>query len=122
MKVSLHDECVCSGDIVTYECTIDSDYGGITLWMGDFFDCLGDSQVIELIHSHFITNKPGGQASNAHICNDGNVTGRIISNDNGSFISQLDVILTSDIAGKAIECALDNGTVHKVGSLNLSTG
>ena len=48
--------------------------------------------------------------------------GRIVRVENGSFTSQLNVILTPDIAGKNTECAYDNGTIYRVGSLNLTTG
>ena len=118
----MHNNCLCPGDVVTYECTVVGDYGGITIWMGDFFSCLADSQVIELVHSQLITNRPEGKAFNARTCNDGNIVGRIVRVENGRYISQLNVTLTSDIVGKSIECAYDNGTVYRIGSLNLTTG
>ena len=37
MEVSMNNDCICSGDTVTYECTVVGDNGGITVWMGDFF-------------------------------------------------------------------------------------
>ena len=37
MEVSMNNGCICSGDTVTYECTVVGDNGGITVWMGDFF-------------------------------------------------------------------------------------
>ena len=120
--MSTHNNCLCPGDVVTYECTVVGDYGGITIWMGDFFRCLANSRVIELVHNQLITNRPEGEAFNARTCNDGNIVGRIVRVENGRYISQLNVTLTSDIVGKSIECAYDNGTVYRIGSLNLTTG
>ena len=121
MEVSMSNDCACPGDTLTYECTVVGDIGGITLWMGDFFHCPNGRQEIQLLHSDF-TNGRGEEAYSTQICNNGDVVGRNIRGENGSFTSQLYVTLTSDIAGKTIECAYDNGTVHRVGSLNLAIG
>lgn len=122
MVPSISSDCICLGNTVTYECTVQGDYGGFTLWMGDFFYCSLSShqQFIELGHSQLLTNSV--QGGEAKVCNNGNIVGRIIRIENGSFISQLNVTLTSDIAGRSIKCAYDNGTVHRVGSLNITTG
>ena len=117
----MSNDCVCPGDIVTYECTVVGDIGGITLWMGDFFRCPNGKQVIELVHSDF-TNVRGGEAYSTQMCNDGNVVGMIVRAESGSYTSQLNITLMSDIAGKSTECSYDNGTVHRVGSVNLTTG
>ena len=121
MKVSTSNGCVCPDDILTYECTIVGDIGGITLWMGDFFHCPSGRQEIQLLHSDF-TNRRGREAYNTQICNDGNIVGRIVKAENGSYTSQLNATLTSDIVGKAINCSYDNGTVHRVGTLNITEG
>ena len=115
--------CACPGDILTYECTVAGDIGGITVWMGDFLHCPNGRQKIQLFHSDF-SNGQGREAYSTQMCNDGNVVGRIVSSENGSYTSytsQLNVTITSDIVGpgKIIECAYDNGTVHRVGSLNI---
>lgn len=105
---------------MTYECTVTGDYGGLTLWKGDFFNCESHEQDIELRHDREINDVRGGDAK---ICNDGNIAARIVRTVNGSFISQLDITLTSDIAGKTIGCAYDNGTAeHRVGSLRITKG
>ena len=120
--MSMSSDCACPGDILTYECIVTGDIGGITLWMGDFFHCPNRRQEIQLLHSDF-TNERGREAYySTQMCNDGNVVGRIIRSENGSYTSQLNVTFTSDIAGRTIECAYDNGTVHRVGSLNLVVG
>ena len=122
MKVSMSNDCVCPGDIVTYECIVNGDPGGITVWMGEFFRCPSGKQVIELVHSQF-SNGPGGELFSTRICNDGNIIGRIVRIENGSFTSQLNVTLTSGIVGKSILCIYDYGTsIRRVGSLNLTTG
>ena len=110
---------------MTYECTVYGGYEGVTVWMGDFFHCSSGKQAIELLHNHFSPERSGGGASNVRICNDGNnnIAGRIMRVENDSyFISQLNVTLTPDIAGKSIECAYDNGTIHTVDLLNITTG
>jgi hypothetical protein len=119
--VSLSDECICPGDTVTYECTVIGNYGGFTVWVGDFFRCSSGRQVIELRH-HQLMNIQEGGVPNARICNNGSIAGRLIRVENGRFTSQLNVTLTSDIVGRSIECAYDNGTIHRIGSLNLTTG
>ena len=117
----MNNDCVCPGDTLTYECTVVGDRGGITVWMGDFFRCPNGKKEIGLLHSDF-TNGQAGGVYNTQTCNDGNVVGRIIRVENGVFTSQLNVTLTSDIIGRSIECAYDNGTTHRIGSLNLTTG
>ena len=114
------NDCNCLGNTVTYECTIHGEYGGFTLWAGNFFLCSSGGKVIELEHRELLNNNAHG--GEAKFCNNGNIAGRIIQVENGSFTSQLNVTLTSDIVGQNIKCAYDNGTVHGVGSLNLTTG
>ena len=101
---------------MTYECTV---FGGaevITVWKGDFFRCSTGKRLIELVHRQRYD-------FSSQICNDGNVVGRFVRVENNSFISQLNVTLTHDIAGKSIECISDNGTyTERVGSLNLTSG
>ena len=121
IEVSICNDCICPGDTVRYECTVFGDYGGFTIWTGDFFHCSNGKRVVELRH-HQLSNAQGGGASNTRTCNDGNIVGRLIRVENGSFTSQLNVTLTSDIVGKSIECAYDNGTIHSIGSLNLTAG
>ena len=125
MQVPISNDCVCPGDVVIYECTVSGDYGGITVWMGDFFRCSNGNQEMALVHSQF-TDGPGGETFNTRICDNGDVriVGRIIRVENGSFTSQLNVTLTPDsdiLAGRRIECAYDNGTsVYPIGSATLN--
>ena len=121
MEVSMNNDCICSGDTVTYECTVVGDNGGITVWMGDFFRCPNSKREIGLLHSDF-TSVQGGGAYSIWTCNNGNVVERIVRAENGRYTSQLNVTLTSDIIGQSIECAYDNGTIHRVGSLCVTAG
>jgi hypothetical protein len=117
MEVSTNNNnyCVCLGDTVTYECTVVGDNGGITVWTGDFFRCPNGKREIGLVHNDFTRER-------VYTCNDGNVVGRIVRAENGSYTSQLNVTLTPDLVKKSIECAYDNGTIHRVGSLNITEG
>ena len=46
---------------------------------------------------------------------------RFVRIENGSFISQLNITLICDIAGKGIECIRDNGTsTEGIGAMNLT--
>ena len=88
------------------------------MWTGDFFiHCPNNKR--EMILQHEV-----GEASEFtdQTCNNGGIVGRIVRVENGVFTSQLNVTLTSDIVGRSIECAYDNGTIYKIGSLNLTTG
>jgi hypothetical protein len=118
MDVSMNNDCLCPGDTVTYECTVIGDNGGITVWTGDFFRCPNGEREIGLVHNDFAS----GQRVRMYMCNDGNVVGRIVRAENGGYTSQLNVTLTSYSVGQSIECAYDNGTIHRVGSLNLTAG
>jgi hypothetical protein len=124
--VPISNDCVCPGDVVTYECTVVGDYGGITVWMGDFFRCSNGKQEIALVHSQFTLGPEGEAASNTRTCNSGDtrIVGRIVRVGNGSFTSQLNITLPPDsdiIAGRSIECAYDNGTsVYPIGAATLN--
>ena len=87
------------------------------MWTGDFFvQCPNNKR--EMILQHEVSDSEFVD----QMCNNGSIIGRIIGIENGVYISQLNVTLTSDIVGRSIECAYDNSTIHKIGSLNLTTG
>ena len=112
------NDCVCPGDILTYECTVLGGSGGLTVWKGDFFHCSNGIQQIELVHVQLME----GDFS-SRTCNDGSIVAKIVRVENDSFISQLNVTLTHNITGRSIECISDNGTTtESVGSLNLTSG
>jgi hypothetical protein len=120
VELSVSNDCFRPCDTVMYECTVIGDQGGFTVWMGDFFHCSSGKRVMELQHSP--TRVGDTPEFTDRTCNNGSIMGRIILAENGIFISQLNVTLTSDIVGRSIECAYDNGTIHRIGSLNLTTG
>ena len=62
----------------------------------------------------------GGESKS---CNNGTILGRSVSGDNNTYISQLIVSITSDLAGKNIECVYDNETdVTNVGMITIAVG
>ena len=103
MQVPTND-CVCPDDIVTYEYTVFGGIGTTTIWKSDFFQCSSGKQLIELVHRSLT------EESHARICNNGDIVGRIVRNENNYFTSQLNITLTDDITGGIIECISDNGT------------
>ena len=118
IEVSVNNDCIRPCDTVTYECTVFGDQGGFTVWTGDFFiHCPNNKTVMILQHEV-------GEASEFidQTCNNGSIVGRIVRVENGVYISQLSVTLTSDIVGRSIACSYDNGTIHEIGSLNLTMG
>ena len=113
-------DCVCPGDIVTYECTVTGGRGETTVWKGGAFHCPSNKHEIVLLHSRF-TSESEDEAFGE--CNDGAIVGRGLRVENNSYTSQLNVTLTSDLAGESIECVHDDGiNITKVGSLNIPTG
>ena len=79
--------------------------GGATVWRGTAFDC--SSYEITLLHSRFADGTFG-------VCNDGDIVARSLSVENNNYTSQLNVNVTSKIAGKTIECVNDdtNATIQ----------
>lgn len=97
IELSVNNDCIRPCDTVTYECTVNGDQGGFTVWAGDFFYCSSGKRVIEL--QHMPTRVGDTPEFTDRTCNNGNIVGRIIRVENGSFTSQLNVTLTSDIIG-----------------------
>ena len=110
------NECVCPGNIVTYECTVFGGIGATTVWKSDIFQCSSGKQVIEFVH------KLSTLEEGYRVCNNGDIAGRIVRIENNHFTSQLNVTLSYDVAGRNIECISDNGTnTHRIGLLNITT-
>ena len=69
--------------------------GSGTIWTGSAFDCLHTgNEIFFLSHSR----------TGAAICNNGAIVANVISVEERNYTSQLNVTVTSDIAGKTIEC------------------
>ena len=108
-------DCVCSNDVVTYECTICG--GFATVWEGSAFDC--PSQEITLPNNNFGTPQAVG------VCNNGRIVARGLSMENGCYTSQLNVTFDAGLQFRAVICSADNGThTREVGHdvLHASTG
>ena len=115
--IKVSNDCVCPGDIVTYECTVVGGIGATIIWKSDFFQCPSGKKLIELVHRPLTE----GEEFHTRICNNGNIAGRIVRIENVGYTSQLNITLTYDIAGESIECIGDNGTnTHRIGLLTLT--
>ena len=102
---ALTSGCVCPGDTLTYECTVEG--SGFTIWTGTALDC---PYHIALRHSQF-SSTYGAFAT----CNNGAIVARSLSVEGNNYTSQLNVTLNSNTAGKTIMCFSDDGvrsTIH----------
>ena len=101
------DSCTCEGYNQTYECTISG--GAATVWKGSAFDCPERGNEITLFHNN---------NSTVGVCNDGEITARIIRVENDTYTTQLTVNISSELVGQNITCANDTGTeLSEVGSI-----
>ena len=82
--------------------TNESEPVGLTIWRGTAFNCL--SGEIVLLHNQFTSDSDEGVSTHDE-CNNGSIQGYSVRAENGCFISQLSVVMTSDLIGKSIECA-----------------
>ena len=95
-------DCVCSGDVLTYECTVVG--SGSTVWEGSAFQCSGiNNNFILLRHSQFSSpEKPRG------VCNNGRIVARAIEVVDNNYISQLNVTVSPVTNNKTVKCVHDN--------------
>ena len=102
---------------MTFQCEVYGGPFGATLWKGSAFNCT--SQEIILTHGQF-SHMNGAQGE----CNSGSIIAHSISVENGSYVSQLKVNVTSNLIDKSIECSYDDNGGNKalVGSLNITKG
>ena len=85
-----------------YECTVMGGVlGGATVWKGTAFDC--PLNEIALLHSRFTSAN-----SIFGVCNNGAIVARSLPVEGNNYTSQLNVTVTSDIAGETIMCVHDN--------------
>ena len=71
-----------------------------TIWRGSAFNCASTGNEINLFNSSV-----GDQT-----CNSGMITGQVIKHERNNYISQLNVVFSTDLIGRTIECASDNGS------------
>ena len=104
-------KCICPGYNVIYQCTVLG--GQFTIWGGTAFQCTGGT--ITLRHSDF------GSPSAAGECNNGQIIGRGISQENTCYTSQLNVTLSEGLVGETVTCGADNAPPASVHSIVLAT-
>ena len=98
IDLALTSGCVCPGDTLTYECTVEG--YGVTIWTGTALDC---PYHIALRHSQF-SSTYGVFAT----CNNGAIVARSLSVEGNNYTSQLNVTFNSNTAGKTIMCLHDS--------------
>ena len=91
--------CSCPGDTLTFECTVVGEPYGLTVWSA-LSNCSG--QEITILHRDFGVNTAAA-FRNCYSSNN-SIVARGLRVENGSYISQLNVTVTSDVIGKSIEC------------------
>ena len=108
MKISRDEsnDCSCVGDTLTFECTVMNELQ--TIWGGSAFNCGSTGNEINIRIS----------TARDEICNKGLITGRVIEREEGNYTSQLTIILSSDLIGKNIECASNNGSHYNIAISN----
>ena len=105
--------CTCERHNQVYECRVGG--SGAIVWKGTAFDCSSSSNEITLFQS----------SSDAIICNNGVISGRIIRAENNISVSQLTVSVSAKMISINISCYHDNGgNQNLIGSslLILTTG
>ena len=124
--MSKENECLCPGDVISYECTVVGNSAVNVVWKGSALMCSStNNEIILPLHDRNNTSLIGRRGY-YKTCNNGTISGKIIAaHENGTYTSQLLVYSTEStpgtIIGKSIECAYDDGaTETTVGSLNIS--
>ena len=96
-------DCVCSGDVVTYECNVCGGNATVTVWSGSGFQCA--SNEIILSHRDF-----EGTGSESGVCNNREIVGQIEFAENECYLSQLNVTFNDQLQDSTVICSVDNGT------------
>ena len=100
------DYCTCPNRIATYKCVVNGT--GFTLWQGTAFECPASENIIRLRHSEFSNGTMG-------LCNNREIVGYSIRvGPGGTYTSQLNVSVNSNVINKTIECA------HQSSALNIT--
>ena len=101
----LADGCVCPGNSLQFTCTVAGI--GTTVWT------IGQQCTIGLEHSRFATDV-------TRSCGAPSVIGRSLSAVGDCYMSQLTVMVTSDLNGTSVGCEYDNGTsIEYIGSYQI---
>ena len=104
----------CPGELLTIECAIMG--SGTTVWQGTAFQCDGNNfNFIALRHSQF-----RGSDKPELSCNNGAIIAQAIGVVNDSYISQLNVTVSSELDNTTVECWHDyNLTTTVIKSNNI---
>ena len=107
-------DCGCPGRTLTFECTVMTGVG--TIWRGSAFNCSNSSG-----SNNEIILFDGSHGSEPVTWCNGTIVGQVVEVQNGSYTSQVDVTLTSDVIGKSIECvrAFQNNSFIEVRSYTI---
>ena len=97
-------DCVCPGYTLVYECTVATGgRGQLTVWKGTAFDCPSDANSIILSHSD------DSDSVTIKQCNNGLIMANLVNENNGYYISQLNITVSSGLIGLTVECFHDDG-------------
>ena len=105
---------------MSYECAAaEGGYSSTTVWRGSAFDCFGDE--INLVH--ILYNNTESHIIRAYgECNNGSIVAQGVRIENDTYISQLNVSVSTDMIGRSIECFEDTTySTLLVGSAIIST-
>ena len=109
-------DCVCSQDVVTYECTV---CGLATAWEGTALGSCSGGEIA-------LTNRDFMAPIMTIVCSGGRIAARGIIVEDGCFASQLNITFNATaLQGRSVRCSVDNGThASEVGRdiLTLTTG
>ena len=98
------NECVCPGEKLLYQCTVQGNANGATVWNGT---ALSGCQQNNIVLHHSLFTSTGGSMA---MCNNGDIVGQSLGVQGNSYTSQLNVTITPDTTGKTIICAYDDFT------------
>ena len=106
--------CTCLGQEVVYECTVSG--SGATNWSGTALEECSQGRIL-LRHSDY---RPGYIVS--MICGtNGLITTHSVSVENGTYTSQLHLIISNYTVGDTIECSGGNEEGVESAQISLST-
>lgn len=104
---------ICPGDYLSFECTVYGETG--TAWQANIVNC-ENGTLDEIILLHNLN-----YSTQIRICNNGTIVvqGIQFNAENNSYTSQLNITVTSDMAGKTIECSSSDSDTP-IGSYTIS--
>ena len=88
------NDCTCQGYNLVYECSVTG--GQATVWTGTIFDCSSSNNEVVIFHSINST------LEGPQVCNNRDITGRVIRDANGIYTFQLTVRVSAEINGSTI--------------------